>query len=166
MLTTSLRSMRALHGLLRQKLPSLRLLLQGEGAKSALISAFRADGNAVLVATMSFWEGVDVPGEALRLVVLEKIPFAVPSDPVVLARSRVAEEQGKNPFMELHVPAAAITLKQGFGRLIRSRSDRGIVTLLDERVHRKGYGKRLLEALPEARRTEALEDVKQFWSQA
>lgn len=164
-LTTSLRSMRALHALLRHKLPNLRLLLQGEGAKSALISAFRADGNAVLVATMSFWEGVDVPGQALRLVVLEKIPFAVPSDPVVLARSRVAEEQGKNPFMELYVPAAAITLKQGFGRLIRSRSDRGIVTLLDERVHRKGYGKVLLESLPKARRTEALDDVKRFWNE-
>ncbi|HVJ21670.1 MAG TPA: ATP-dependent DNA helicase [Polyangiaceae bacterium] len=164
-LTTSLRSMRALHALLRQRLPNLRLLLQGEGAKSALISAFRADGNAVLVATMSFWEGVDVPGQALRLVVLEKIPFAVPSDPVVLARSRVAEEQGKNPFMELYVPAAAITLKQGFGRLIRSRSDRGIVTLLDERVHRKGYGKLLLASLPKARRTEALDDVKRFWSE-
>ncbi len=164
-LTTSLRSMRALHTLLRQKLPNLRLLLQGEGAKSALISAFRADGNAVLVATMSFWEGVDVPGQALRLVVLEKIPFAVPSDPLVVARSRVAEEQGKNPFMELYVPAAAITLKQGFGRLIRSRSDRGIVALLDERV-RKGYGKLLLEALPKARRTEALDDVKRFWSES
>jgi ATP-dependent DNA helicase DinG len=163
-LTTSLRSMRALHAELRRKLPHLRLLLQGEGAKSALISAFRADGNAVLVATMSFWEGVDVPGNALRLVVLEKIPFAVPSDPVVLARSRVAEEQGKNPFMDLYVPAAAITLKQGFGRLIRSRTDRGIVTLLDERVHRKGYGKVLLSALPNARRAESLDDVKRFWA--
>ncbi len=162
-LTTSLRSMRALHALLQARLPTLRLLLQGAGSKAAMISAFRADGNAVLVATMSFWEGVDVPGQALRLVVLEKIPFAVPTDPVMMARSRVAEEEGKNPFMELHVPAAAITLKQGFGRLIRSRSDRGIVTLLDERVHRRGYGKVLLEALPNTGRTSELTDVERFW---
>jgi ATP-dependent DNA helicase DinG len=145
-------------------LPGTRLLLQGEGSKAALIAAFRADGNAVLVATMSFWEGVDVPGQALRLVVLEKIPFAVPTDPVVMARSRALEEQGKKPFIDLHVPAAAITLKQGFGRLIRSRSDRGIVTLLDERVHRRGYGRLLLEALPPARRTHELESVRDFWS--
>jgi ATP-dependent DNA helicase DinG len=163
-LTTSVRSMRALHALLRERLPLSRLLLQGEGSKAALISAFRADGNAVLVATMSFWEGVDVPGHALRLVVLEKIPFAVPTDPVVMARARVLEEQGKKPFIDLHVPAAALTLKQGFGRLIRSRSDRGIVTLLDERVHRRGYGRLLLEALPPARRTHELEAVREFWS--
>jgi ATP-dependent DNA helicase DinG len=163
-LTTSVRSMRALHALLRERLPLSRLLLQGEGSKAALISAFRADGNAVLVATMSFWEGVDVPGQALRLVVLEKIPFAVPTDPVVMARSRVLEEQGKKPFIDLHVPAAALTLKQGFGRLIRSRSDRGIVTLLDERVHRRGYGRLLLDALPPARRTHELESVRDFWS--
>jgi ATP-dependent DNA helicase DinG len=162
-LTTSLRSMRALHAGLRERLPELRLLLQGEGSKAALISAFRADGNAVLVATMSFWEGVDVPGHALRLVVLEKIPFAVPTDPIVMARSRAVEEEGKNPFMELHVPAAAITLKQGFGRLIRSCSDRGIVTLLDERIHRRGYGRMLIGALPNARQTHELGDVERFW---
>ncbi len=165
-LTTSLRSMRALHALLQARLPTMRILLQGSGSKAAMISAFRADGNAVLVATMSFWEGVDVPGQALRLVVLEKIPFAVPTDPVMMARSRVAEEEGKNPFLELHVPAAAITLKQGFGRLIRSRSDRGIVTLLDERVHRRGYGKLLLEALPSTSRTTDLADVERFWRTA
>lgn len=163
-LTTSVRSMHALYGLLRERLPGVRLLLQGEGSKSALISAFRADGNAVLVATMSFWEGVDVPGQALRLVVLEKIPFAVPTDPLVMARSRLLEEKGRKPFIDLHVPAAAITLKQGFGRLIRSRSDRGIVTLLDERVHRRGYGRLLLEALPPARRTHELAEVQDFWA--
>ena len=122
-LTTSLRSMRALHARLRARLGEKSLLLQGDAPKSALIGAFRASGDAVLVATTSFWEGVDVPGRALRLVVLEKIPFAVPSDPLVRARAMAIETEGGNPFVDYHVPAAAIALKQGFGRLIRSSTD-------------------------------------------
>jgi ATP-dependent DNA helicase DinG len=163
-LTTSVRSMRAIHRGLRERLLGLRLLVQGERPKSALLGAFRASGDAVLVATASFWQGVDVPGDALRLVVLEKIPFPVPTEPVVLARSRALESEGKNPFMELHLPIAKIALKQGFGRLIRSRADRGIVALLDERVHRRGYGKGLLAALPPAKRTSDMNEVRQFWS--
>jgi ATP-dependent DNA helicase DinG len=163
-LTTSVRSMRAFHERLRVLVPEFRLLLQGDAPKATLLGAFRAAENAVLVATMSFWEGVDVPGRALRLVVLEKVPFAVPTDPVVRARAAVLEADGKNPFMDFHVPAAAIALKQGFGRLIRTRRDVGIVALLDERVHKKGYGKLLLEALPPATRTDALERVVSFWS--
>jgi len=162
-LTTSVRSMRSFHARLKSALPRLRVLLQGEAPKAALLSRFRAEQNAVLVATMSFWEGVDVPGRALRLVVLEKIPFLVPSDPIVKARSQALEEAGKNAFMELSVPAAAITLKQGFGRLVRTRRDAGIVALLDERVHRRGYGRALLEALPPARRSNELSDVQRFW---
>ncbi|HWP09132.1 MAG TPA: ATP-dependent DNA helicase [Polyangiaceae bacterium] len=163
-LTTSLRSMRAFHAELVRRLPKHRLLLQGNAPKATLLGTFRAAGDAVLVATQSFWEGVDVPGRSLRLVVLEKVPFAVPTDPVVRARSAVLEAEGKSSFMELHVPAAAIALKQGFGRLIRTATDSGIVALLDERVHRKGYGKRLLEALPPATRTDDLGAVAQFWS--
>ncbi|MEO7038315.1 MAG: ATP-dependent DNA helicase [Polyangiaceae bacterium] len=163
-LTTSLRSMNALYGILSRSLPSRRIFVQGAAPKAALISAFRAAGDAVLVATMSFWEGVDVPGRALRLVVLEKIPFLVPSDPVVQARSEELERAGENPFMRLHVPAAAITLKQGFGRLIRTRDDAGIVALLDPRIHQKGYGPRLLAALPPAGRTTELSEVRQFWA--
>jgi ATP-dependent DNA helicase DinG len=162
-LTTSLRSMRALHSRLRQRLGTHQLLLQGDAPKSALIGAFRAAGDAVLVATTSFWEGVDVPGRALRLVVLEKIPFAVPSDPLVRARALAIESEGGNPFVDYHVPAAAIALKQGFGRLIRSSTDAGVVALLDERVHRRGYGKRLLAALPPARRSDSLDEVREFW---
>lgn len=162
-LTTSLRSMQALRRGLSERLAPRRVLVQGEAPKGALISAFRAAGNAVLVATMSFWEGVDVPGRALSLVVLEKIPFLVPSDPLVRARTQALEAEGENPFASYHVPAAAITLKQGFGRLIRTRTDRGIVALLDERVHRRGYGRRLLDALPPARRSESLDDVSRFW---
>jgi ATP-dependent DNA helicase DinG len=142
----------------------MRVMIQGQAPKGALVSAFRAAGDAVLVATMSFWEGVDVPGAALRLVVLDKIPFLVPSDPLVRARGIALEAEGKNPFASYHVPAAAITLKQGFGRLIRTRDDRGIVALLDERVISRGYGKRLISALPPARRARTIEEVKTFWS--
>jgi ATP-dependent DNA helicase DinG len=162
-LTTSLRSMRLLHGKLRQRLNGAPLFLQGEMPKAALVSAFRAAGNAVLVATSSFWEGVDVPGRALRLVVLEKIPFPVPSDPIVQARSLALDREGKNAFMDYHVPSAALTLKQGFGRLIRSGSDAGIVALLDERIHRRGYARRLLASLPKTQRASELSDVEAFW---
>ncbi|HEY3493427.1 MAG TPA: ATP-dependent DNA helicase, partial [Polyangiaceae bacterium] len=162
-LTTSLRSMRAFHERLGELVPGRRLLLQGAAPKATLLGAFRAAGDAVLVATASFWEGVDVPGSALRLVVLEKIPFAVPSDPVVRARAQVLEADGKNPFLELHVPAAALALKQGFGRLVRTRRDVGVVALLDERVHRRGYGRTLLDALPSAARTSDFAEVARFW---
>jgi ATP-dependent DNA helicase DinG len=162
-LTTSHRTLQILSRLLPGKLGSKRLLVQGSRPKAVLTQAFRADGNAVLLATQSFWEGVDVPGRALRLVVLEKIPFAVPTDPVMVARSRELEAAGESPFMKLSVPAAAIALKQGFGRLIRTQRDVGIVALLDERVHRRGYGKLILGALPPARRTDELEDVRAFW---
>ncbi|MBK7578894.1 MAG: ATP-dependent DNA helicase [Myxococcales bacterium] len=164
-LTTSVRSMRALHAMLQGMVGRRLLLLQGEAPKSALLDRFRADGRAVLVATSSFWEGVDIPGHALRLVVLEKIPFLVPTDPIVKARSMRLEEQGDNPFMKLFVPAAALALKQGFGRLIRTRADFGVVALFDDRVHRKSYGRRVLAALPPARRTDELADVREFWSE-
>jgi len=164
-LTTSVRSMNALHQRLSNRMPNRRVFVQGAAPKAALISAFRAAGDAVLVATMSFWEGVDVPGRALRLVVLEKIPFLVPSDPVVQARSQELEKLGENPFMRLHVPAAAITLKQGFGRLIRTRDDAGVVALLDPRIHQKGYGGKLLASLPPAQRTTDLAEVRRFWEQ-
>jgi len=164
-LTTSLKSMRAFHERLKRLAPEFRLLLQGDAPKATLLGAFRASGDAVLVATMSFWEGVDVPGRALRLVVLEKVPFAVPTDPVVRARAAVLEAEGRNPFMDFHVPVAAIALKQGFGRLIRTRRDVGVVALLDERVHKKGYGRLLLETLPPATRTSDLAEVARFWAQ-
>lgn len=161
-LTTSLRSLRQLGAALRAALPGHRVLAQGDAPKAALLASFRAEQRAVLVATMGFWEGVDVPGQALRLVILEKVPFAVPSDPVVRARALALEKEGKNPFTELFVPAAALTLKQGFGRLVRTRRDRGVVALLDGRVMQRGYGRRLLDALPPARRTTELDAVRDF----
>ncbi len=164
-LTTSLRSMRALGRGLRQRLAERSILIQGEGPKASLLGRFRGEGNSVLVATMSFWEGVDVPGRALRLVVLEKIPFAVPTDPVGKARAQAIEDSGGNAFLEFQVPAAAITLKQGFGRLIRTRADRGIVALLDERVHSRAYGEQLLQSLPPARRVDSIQEASRLWQQ-
>jgi ATP-dependent DNA helicase DinG len=161
-LTTSIASMKGLAARLGPRLFGLNLLVQGERPKEVLLEEFRVDRNAVLVATSSFWEGVDVPGAALRLVILEKIPFSVPTDPIVKARGALLEEQGKSSFFELTVPEAAISLKQGFGRLIRHRGDHGVVALLDDRVHTKGYGRRLLAALPPARRTGDLEAVREF----
>jgi ATP-dependent DNA helicase DinG len=162
-LTTSHRTLQLLSRLLPKLLPGKRLLVQGSRPKATLTQTFRADGNAVLLATQSFWEGVDVPGHALRLVVLEKIPFAVPTDPLMVARGRALEAAGENPFLKLAVPAAAIALKQGFGRLIRSQRDVGIVALLDQRVHRKSYGKLILNALPPAKRASELDEVRAFW---
>ena len=159
-LTTSLLSMRAIFEQLKERLSARLLLMQGERPKAALLSAFRHNGAAVLVATSSFWEGVDVPGSALRLVVLEKLPFAVPTDPVFQARSRALEEAGMSSFVHLALPGAAIALKQGFGRLLRREDDTGIVALFDERVHTRGYGKQILAALPPARRLEELAQVE------
>lgn len=165
-LCTSTRAMRAIYTLMASA-PSQRssgpLLVQGEAPKHVLLDKFRAAGDAILVATMSFWEGVDVPGRALRLVVIDKIPFFVPSDPVVAARSAKIEAEGGNPFTQYSVPAAAITLKQGFGRLIRTKKDAGIVALLDRRAMRRGYGRALLSSLPPARRARTIEEVRDFW---
>lgn len=164
-LTTSLRSMRRFHELLSGQLTDRTLLLQGERPKDALLAEFRSRGSAVLVATASFWEGVDVPGSALSLVVLEKLPFPVPTDPVFQARGRALEELGKSSFAHLALPSAAISLKQGFGRLLRREDDHGVVALLDDRVHSKSYGGRILSALPDAHRIYELADLEQWLSQ-
>jgi ATP-dependent DNA helicase DinG len=161
-LCTSTRAMKRIHeGLVTRWKPGV--LVQGEAPKHTLLERFREAGDAVLVATMSFWEGVDVPGRALRLVILDKIPFAVPSDPVVAARSAEVDRQGGNSFAEYSIPAAAITLKQGFGRLLRTQDDAGVVAILDRRVVMRGYGRRLLASLPPARRVSQLDDVAAFW---
>jgi ATP-dependent DNA helicase DinG len=163
LLCTSVRAMHAFAAALAGR-TKRRPLVQGDAPKLTLVRRFRADGDAVLIATMSFWEGVDVPGDALRLVIIDKLPFAVPSDPVVAARCRAIEEAGQNPFVSYSVPEAAITLKQGFGRLIRTRTDRGVVAILDRRVRTRGYGASMLAALPPARRTDQLADVTAFWA--
>ncbi len=163
-LCTSVRAMKALHACLRAAGLGEPLLVQGERSKHQLLTSFRASGHAVLVATMSFWEGVDVPGPALRLVIIDKIPFAPPNEPVVSARCARLDRSGGSGFAQYSVPSAAMTLKQGFGRLIRSQTDAGAVAILDRRITRKGYGRLLLSALPPATRVRSLEELKVAWS--
>jgi len=141
-------------------------MVQGEMPRAALISRFRATPHAVLFGTSSFWEGVDVPGDALSLVVIDKLPFAPHTDPLVAARMQSCAEAGGDPFAAIQLPAAAIALKQGFGRLIRRRDDRGIVAILDGRIVSRGYGRTFLDTLPVGLpRSSALEQVKRWWQQ-
>ena len=142
------------------------MLRQGDAPKTALLEEFRITPNAVLFATSSFWQGVDVQGEQLSCVIIDRLPFAVPSDPVVAARVRAVDEGGGNAFFQYQVPAAVITLKQGFGRLIRSLHDRGLLGLLDNRILKKQYGKVFLESLPRYQRTCDLNDVVRFFGRA
>ena len=141
------------------------MLRQGDAPKTALLEEFRITPNAVLFATSSFWQGVDVQGEQLSCVIIDRLPFAVPSDPVVAARVRAVDEAGGNAFFQYQVPAAVITLKQGFGRLIRSLHDRGLLCLLDNRILKKQYGKIFLESLPRYRKTTDLNEVERFFGQ-
>jgi ATP-dependent DNA helicase DinG len=131
-----------------------------------LLERFRRLGNAVLVASASFWEGVDVRGEALSVVVIDKLPFAPPDDPVLAARLAHLRRNGRNPFLEYQVPQAAIALKQGTGRLIRDEDDRGVLVLCDPRVLSKPYGRQLLDSLPPMPRTRAIADVAAFFARA
>jgi ATP-dependent DNA helicase DinG len=139
------------------------MLLQGDAPQSVLLEQFRLTPNAVLFATSSFWQGVDVQGEQLSCVIIDRLPFAVPSDPVVAARVGAIKREGGNAFYEYQVPAAVITLKQGFGRLIRSLHDRGLLALLDNRILKKAYGRVFLESLPNYRRTVQLRQVEEFF---
>jgi len=124
--------------------------VQGEGPRDRLLRRFRDAGNAILFGTDSFWEGVDVPGPALRVLLIAKLPFKVPDEPLTAARLERLEAQGGNGFRDYLLPLAALKLKQGFGRLIRARTDLGVVVLMDHRVVTKGYGRRMLESLPPA----------------
>src|SRR5690242_4032820 len=138
------------------------LLLQGTAPRSILLERFRSTPNAVLFATSSFWQGVDVPGAQLSCVIIDKLPFAVPSDPIVAARVRALEEDGRNAFAEYQIPEAVLALKQGFGRLIRSKTDRGILAILDNRIQRMQYGKIFLDSLPGYGTTHDLAAVARF----
>jgi ATP-dependent DNA helicase DinG len=137
-------------------------LIQGEKSKSGLLEEFRITPNAVLFATSSFWQGVDVQGEQLSCVVIDKLPFSVPSDPIVAARIRNLNETGGNAFYDYQIPEAIILLKQGLGRLIRSRSDRGILALLDKRIVTRSYGRIFLDSLPPAPLTHDFAHLRNF----
>ena len=167
-LCTSLRAMRRTHELIKARLEDeghdLPLLMQGEGSKSELLERFRHLGNAVLVGSQSFWEGVDVRGEALSLVVIDKIPFAPPDDPVLSARIEQMKQQGRNAFMEYQLPRAVINVKQGAGRLIRDETDRGVLMICDPRLLSKPYGRRVWQSLPPMKRTKILSDVIDFFA--
>jgi ATP-dependent DNA helicase DinG len=128
------------------------LLVHGEDARDALLRRFRDSGRAILLGTASFWEGVDVPGDALRGLVIAKLPFRVPTDPLTAAHCEAIAERGGDPFSEFMLPNAALRLKQGFGRLVRSQTDRGVVVLCDPRVVTKTYGRAMLATLPPATR--------------
>jgi ATP-dependent DNA helicase DinG len=162
-LFTSYQQMRAVHDIVSFTL-EYPTLLQGSAPNHALLEEFRETPNCVLFATASFWQGVDVPGDQLSCVIIDKLPFAVPSDPVVEARIRSIRQAGGNPFVEYQIPEAVISLKQGFGRLIRSRGDRGTLVLLDTRIIRQRYGKVFHDSLPPYTFTTSIEDVDRFFA--
>ncbi|MCA1937972.1 MAG: ATP-dependent DNA helicase [Dechloromonas sp.] len=167
-LCTSLRAMRRTHELLKAKLEDegidMPLLVQGEGSKNDLLQRFRHHGAAILVGSQSFWEGVDVRGEALSLVVIDKIPFAPPDDPVLAARIEEMKKQGRNAFMEYQLPRAVINVKQGAGRLIRDETDKGVLMICDPRLISKPYGRRVWQSLPPMKRTRELQVVLDFFA--
>jgi ATP-dependent DNA helicase DinG len=166
LLFTSLRAMRESRGLLeaamQRRMLTFPILMQGESSRTELLERFRKLGNAVLIGSQSFWEGVDVKGEALSLVVIDKLPFSAPDDPVLAARIDKLNQEGRNAFLEHQLPQAVITLKQGAGRLIRDENDRGVLMICDPRLYGKSYGRRILASLPPMRRTRAETDAIAF----
>jgi len=166
-LFTSLRAMREARDLMEIGMKRMGmeypLLMQGEGSRTELLERFRKLGNAVLLGSASFWEGVDVKGEALSLVIIDRLPFAPPDDPVLAARIEKMNSEGRNAFMEYQVPQAVITLKQGSGRLIRDENDRGVLMICDPRMISKHYGKRIWRSLPPMKRTRDLGEVRDFY---
>ncbi len=170
LLFTSLRAMQRAHEILQAEFDRrgwvYPLLLQGEGSRNELLGRFREHGNAVLLGSQSFWEGVDVRGEALSLVIIDKLPFAPPDDPVLAARIAQLNKQGRNAFMEYQLPRAIITLKQGAGRLIRDETDRGVLMICDPRIISKHYGKRIWQSLPPMKRTRDEAEAVAFFNPA
>jgi ATP-dependent DNA helicase DinG len=162
-LFTSYAAMRDVHALVERRV-SWPLFVQGTAPRSSLLRDFRATPNAVLLATASFWQGVDVAGEALSCVIIDRLPFASPADPLVAARIRAIADRGGQPFHEYQVPLATLTLLQGLGRLIRTRTDRGVLAILDPRLTRMPYGRRFLRSLPPAPITDDLGAVERFFS--
>jgi ATP-dependent DNA helicase DinG len=160
-LFSSYRQMEAVHSMLAGRLP-WRVLRQGEAPRDRLLEAFRADVHSVLLATASFWQGVDIPGESLSLVIIDKVPFAPPDEPMISAKSELAERDGRSGFEAVQLPRAAMLLKQGFGRLLRNEEDAGVVAVLDRRVVTRRYGAYLLGALPDVPRISTAAEMRDF----
>jgi ATP-dependent DNA helicase DinG len=161
-LFTSVEAMETTHRLLRGTVP-FPLMVQGEAPRMQLLDRFRQDVASVLLATRSFWQGVDVAGEALSCLIVHKLPFGFPGDPVLEARLEHLQQQGGDPFWEYQVPSAIITLRQGLGRLIRTGQDRGALCILDGRILTRGYGRAFLESLPPCNVTSDREDLRRFF---
>lgn len=164
-LFTSYRNMEEVYHIIKDRLP-FPLLMQGEKPRPVLLELFQRDVHSVLLATNSFWEGIDVPGESLSCVIIDKLPFGVPSDPVVKGRIDWLSSQGKNPFLDYQLPLAVLSLRQGIGRLIRSSNDRGLLAILDVRILKRGYGATFLQSLPQTRLAHDLEEVRRFFLSA
>jgi ATP-dependent DNA helicase DinG len=162
LLFTSYRALQRAQSWIEQRALPGRLLVQGRGSRSELLNEFRAEGNAILLGTGSFWQGVDVRGPALRLVLIDKLPFAVPSDPLIQARAEAIRRDGGDPFNELSLPQAVLALKQGVGRLIRDFDDRGLIVIGDPRVRTRNYGATFLRSLPAMPVVEELDAALEF----
>jgi ATP-dependent DNA helicase DinG len=162
LLFTSYATMDKVRAILDQR-SAWKLFVQGEGSKAALVDSFKSTPAAALLGTTSFWHGVDVPGEALSLVVIDKLPFDVPGEPLIAARIERIREDGGDPFRDYQVPLAVLELKQGLGRLLRTRSDRGILAVLDPRLVSRSYGRRFLASLPAYRIVHDLESCRKFF---
>jgi ATP-dependent DNA helicase DinG len=164
LLFTSHQAMKRAAELLRQARVSYPLFVQGSQPKALLLDLFERSGQGILLGTASFWEGVDVRGSSLSCVIIDKLPFASPGDPVLAARLKSIKTQGGDPFRSLQLPAAVLTLRQGFGRLIRDVDDRGVFVLCDPRVLSRWYGRRFLQSLPDMPLTQKIEEVEAFFA--
>lgn len=164
LLFTSINAMQSAYSFLIERL-DLPVLLQGSAPKSSLLELFQRQTNSVLMAVASFWEGVDVPGQALSCVVIDKLPFEVPSDPVIMARINKIKEDGGNPFFDFQVPRAILSLRQGVGRLMRSATDAGLLAIMDVRLFTKGYGRKFLKSLPPSPVSRSMDDVVIFFKE-
>jgi ATP-dependent DNA helicase DinG len=168
-LFTSLRALEKARGLLIDAFKfrgwDFPLLVQGDAPKNELLTRFQQPGNAVLLGSQSFWEGVDVPGDALSVVIIDKLPFASPGDPVLQARLDAMKRRNENPFFSYQIPQAAIALKQGAGRLIRDAADRGVLMICDPRLLKRGYGQIFLDSMPNFARTRERADVQRFFAE-
>ncbi|MDX1777072.1 MAG: helicase C-terminal domain-containing protein, partial [Desulfobulbales bacterium] len=162
-LFTSFSSMRKTHPFLVDRLP-YPVFIQGQAPRPSLLESFRRQTDSVLLAVASFWEGINVPGESLSCVIIDKLPFEVPSDPVIMARINKIRQDGGNPFMEFQLPRAILALRQGIGRLMRTSTDKGLLAILDVRLFNKKYGRLFLKSLPPSPLTRDITDVESFFA--